>query len=231
MADQVEQALNPPALPPFPAPVPRELRYEVKEIDLSSARDREEVRIPGYEYIQAFCDGPMDGITIRIGRYDADELPLTMIGTVPVAFTTRLYLTNNVASGRSKLTLIMTNSPTFQANAAEDTDNDQAFEQANVHDTAYTTGSDILASDLSPVNVVCTFRIQAQFDTAGVFTAEIDDGSSSVSCKFFDGENLKAGCLYQFDLLVHVGDLINFRFDQNANIDVLRVQELAPGRA
>lgn len=100
------------------------------------------------------------------------------------------------------------------------------LQKAHVHDTAATANTDILASDITPSDPPCLFRIEIQSDTAAVFSAMVDDGSSEVTLKFNGGAQLTAGALYVFDMLVHADDNVNFQLDQNANVDKLTIQEI-----
>lgn len=100
------------------------------------------------------------------------------------------------------------------------------LEKAHVHDTAKSANTDFLAADITPSDPPCLFRIQIQIDTAAVFSAKVDDGSSEVSLEFNAGAQLAAGVLYQFDLFVHTGDLVNFQVDQDVNLDKFIVQEV-----
>lgn len=103
------------------------------------------------------------------------------------------------------------------------------LEKAHVHDTAATTDTDILAADITPSDAPCLFRIMVQTDTAAVFSALVDDGSSESQLKFNGGSDLSAGVLYMFDMLVNEDDEINFQFDDDVNVDKLIVQEILWG--
>lgn len=103
------------------------------------------------------------------------------------------------------------------------------LQKAHVHDTAVLANTDFLASDITPADPVVLFRIHIQLDTAAVFSAKVDDGSSEVSLEFNAGAQLTAGVLYMFDMLIHVDDNVNFQCDQNANIDKFIVQEILWG--
>jgi len=47
-----------------------------------------------------------------------------------------------------------------------------------------------------------------------------------VTVEFNAGASLVANALYIFDMLVHSGDKVNFRYSVNATLLVLRVQEI-----
>lgn len=100
------------------------------------------------------------------------------------------------------------------------------LEKDHVHYEDITANDDILASDLTPSDAPCLFRIMVQMDTAAVFSAMVDDGANEVTLEFNAGAQLTAGALHMFDMLVHSGDLINFQADQNAKLEKLIVQEV-----
>ncbi len=102
----------------------------------------------------------------------------------------------------------------------------QPIEQANEQDTAELANTDILAAALSPSYDPCLFRIMVAFDTAGIFKVKITKGSNSQTLLFNSGANLVANALYIFDHLVHSGDTINYQYSINAQMLVLRVQEI-----
>jgi len=103
------------------------------------------------------------------------------------------------------------------------------LEKANEHNTAETADTDILASALSPTNTPCLFRVMVAFDTAGVFKATITKGGNTQTVLFNGGNGLAANAVYMFDHLVHNGDTINYQYSVNAQLLVLRVQEIIAG--
>lgn len=100
------------------------------------------------------------------------------------------------------------------------------LEKAHVHYEDVTANDDFLATDITPSDPPCLFRIQIQVDTAAVFSAKVDDGANEISLEFNGGSQLTAGALYIFDMLVHSGDEINFQVDQNAKLEQFIVQEI-----
>ena len=100
------------------------------------------------------------------------------------------------------------------------------LQKAHIHDTSVQANTDFLASDLTPSDPVVMFRVQMQSDTAAVFSAMVSDGSTEVTLKFNEGDQLTAGALYIFDLLVHVDDNVNFQVDQAAKIEKFVVHEV-----
>ena len=104
------------------------------------------------------------------------------------------------------------------------------YEQANEQASAEDADEDILDAVLTPIKTPCLFRIMVCTDTAAVFSARITKGANTQTVDFNDSTNLTADALYIFDLLVHSGDTINFRFDADVNMmKVLRVQEITAG--
>jgi len=103
------------------------------------------------------------------------------------------------------------------------------LEKAHVHYEDITANDDILASDITPSDAPCLFRVMVQLDTAAVFSAMVSDGSDEVTLQFNSGSQLTAGAIFMFDMLVHSGDLINFQADQNAKLEKLIVQEILWG--
>lgn len=103
------------------------------------------------------------------------------------------------------------------------------IEKANEHNTAEAANTDILAVALSPKNTPCLFRVMVAFDTPGIFRATITKAGNTQTVSFNNGVNLSANCLYIFDHLVHIGDTINYQYSANAQLMVLRVQEIIAG--
>lgn len=103
------------------------------------------------------------------------------------------------------------------------------LEKANVHNGNINANLDFLAADITPSDYPVLFRIQIRLSAAANFSARIEVGASTLTCHFNGGSNLAASCLYIFDLLVHSGDKVNFRSDQNQNDFLLRVQEITWG--
>ena len=102
------------------------------------------------------------------------------------------------------------------------------IEKANVHNTNKNADTDFLAAALSPSDPPCLFRIQVALTAAAKFRATITKAANTQKVDFNGGNNLSAAGLYQFDILVHDGDTINFQSDQAQNpVMVLRVQEVA----
>ena len=102
-------------------------------------------------------------------------------------------------------------------------------EKANEHNTAELADTDILGAALSPTNTPCLFRVMVTFDAAGIFRATITKGGNTQVVNLNSGNNLIANAVYMFDHLVHAGDTINYRYSVDAQLLVLRVQEIVAG--
>lgn len=103
------------------------------------------------------------------------------------------------------------------------------IEKANEHNTAEAADTNILASALSPTNTPCLFRVMVALDTEGIFRSTITKGGNTQIVAFNAGNNLVTNSLYIFDHLVHSGDTINYQYSVNAQLLVLRVQEIDVG--
>lgn len=101
-------------------------------------------------------------------------------------------------------------------------------ELAVVHNQAVLANANFLTTDLTPVNTPTTFRIQIAMSAVGNLTGRITRGGNTQTLTFnvVPGPALVADGLYMFDLLVHDGDSVNFRYSAAATIRVLRVQEI-----
>lgn len=104
-------------------------------------------------------------------------------------------------------------------------------EKAVVHNTAVGAGADILATALSPTEAdhpVC-FRAMVSFSVIGILSVTITRALNTQVLNLNSGGNLVADALYAFDVLVHSGDTINFRYSAPAILRVMRVQEIKVG--
>lgn len=102
-------------------------------------------------------------------------------------------------------------------------------QKANEHNTAELADTNILGTALSPTYTPCLFRVMVSFNLAGVFKATITKAANVQTVFFNSGASLIGNSLYIFDLLVHSGDTINFRYSVAATLKVLRVQEIPVG--
>ena len=99
---------------------------------------------------------------------------------------------------------------------------------ASQHGVAETANTDILASDITPTNTPCLFRVMVMLETTGVFSAILKSATVSKTLKFNAGNSLLANCAYMFDILVHSGDTVNFQTDTSGNVTI-RAQEIVGG--
>ena len=99
---------------------------------------------------------------------------------------------------------------------------------ASQHGVAETANTDILASDITPTNTPCLFRVMVMLETTGVFSAILKSATVSKTLKFNAGNSLLANCAYIFDILVHSGDTVNFQTDTSGNVTI-RTQEIVGG--
>lgn len=86
-----------------------------------------------------------------------------------------------------------------------------------------------LLSNLTPLTAPTNFRIQVAISIPGNFSAAITNGGNTqiVTFNVVAGPALVAGGVYIFDLLVHSGDTVNFRYNTTGGIiQLLRVQEI-----
>lgn len=89
-----------------------------------------------------------------------------------------------------------------------------------------------LGTDIDPTNTPCTFRIMAGTSIVGIFRTTITNGGDTQVLNFKESVAFVADSLYTFEILVHSGDTINFRFSTTGGtIRVLRVQEIYPATA
>lgn len=104
------------------------------------------------------------------------------------------------------------------------------IEKALVHNTALPAiGASWLATDITPTNTPSTLRIMVAVSIAGNFQARITNGGNTQVVVFntVAGPALVAGGLYEFEMLVHAGDTVNFSYSTTGGtIQILRVQEI-----
>lgn len=99
--------------------------------------------------------------------------------------------------------------------------------RAEEHNVAIAGGVvPILAADIAPLNTPCLFRVTVGFDTAGVFSVTITRAANVQVQHLNHGVVLTVDCLFMFDVLVHAGDTINYRYGVAAQLQTLRLQEI-----
>ncbi|MBW2673758.1 MAG: hypothetical protein JRD89_10155 [Deltaproteobacteria bacterium] len=101
-----------------------------------------------------------------------------------------------------------------------------AIEKVSEHNAAVTAATDILSSDITPSNPPSLFRVMTCFSAAGVFSARVTRDSTTVGVEFNSGSDLIADGLYLFDMAVHDGDSVNFRYSADATMRLMRVSEI-----
>lgn len=80
--------------------------FTTQPIALTTAHTDLEIYIPSQcRFIQAFSDGSLEGVTIKIQDQSNYPVDLSKINTIASGGATRFYLTNDVRAGRSTLTL------------------------------------------------------------------------------------------------------------------------------
>lgn len=90
-------------------------------------------------------------------------------------------------------------------------------------------GDNWLPEDLVPLNFPTTIRIQVAVSVKGIFSAAITNRGNTevVDLNVTSGPELIKDGLYIFELLVHRGDTINFRYSEDGGkIMILRIQEI-----
>lgn len=82
-----------------------ETPFDVEEVDLTSAHSDLLINVPPCQFIQAVCDGSMEGMSVKLARQGAQAILLSECNALPVGNINKLYLTNDVRLGRSLLKL------------------------------------------------------------------------------------------------------------------------------
>ena len=100
------------------------------------------------------------------------------------------------------------------------------YAHANLQNTAELANTNILASDITPTYAPSMLRVMLAIDSAEVFNAIIIRGGVSRTVGFNSNVALVAEALYTFEILVTLGDTINFQVEGNTNVMVMRVQEI-----
>ena len=104
------------------------------------------------------------------------------------------------------------------------------FQLTSLHDVDLPSADENwLEEDIIPIHPPTTFRIQVAVSVPGIFSATITNGGNAqvVDFNVTSGPELIKDGVYVFELLVHKGDTVNFRFSEdNGKIKVLRIQEI-----
>ncbi len=105
----------------------------------------------------------------------------------------------------------------------------QPIDKAVLHNQALPAiGANWLAVDLTPTNVPTNFRINVSSTVAGTLSIAKTRGGVTVveNLNAVPGPILKVDSLYEFNIMVHSGDSINFRYTATGGFMTLRVQEI-----
>lgn len=104
------------------------------------------------------------------------------------------------------------------------------FELISLHDVDLpATNENWFEEDIVPIHPPTTIRIEVAISKTGIFSAAITNGGNTqvVNFNVTSGPELIEDGVYVFELLVHKGDTINFRYSTDSGkIKILRVQEI-----
>jgi len=81
--------------------------FSIYKVDLTTAHTHLQItnQTP-FDYLQVYCDGSLDGISIRMGDQSADPVDLKQMVAIPITTNPRfMYLSNDVRQGRSRITI------------------------------------------------------------------------------------------------------------------------------
>ncbi len=95
-----------------------------------------------------------------------------------------------------------------------------------IHNVAPGATTDIFATDLSPSNPPCLFRIMITVDAVTKLEVDITNGADEQTVILNGNSDLTANAVHLFDILVLKGDTINFQLDSAETILVMRVLEI-----
>ncbi len=88
-----------------PRPPGADKAFYSQEVALTSAHVNLEIAVGDFRWVQFWCDGSPIGITVGIATQD-NTISLEKFSAIPVVSGTKVYVTNDVRSGRSKLLLV-----------------------------------------------------------------------------------------------------------------------------
>lgn len=103
-----------------------------------------------------------------------------------------------------------------------------SIEKATIHNRALPNpaDTDFLVTDITPTSTPCGFIVQISVSIAGIFRSTIINEGNTQIVNFNQAIALTANSLYIFEMLVHDGDTVNFRYSTTGGtIQILRVQE------
>ena len=81
-----------------------------QEIDLTAAHTNLEITIGTFSWVQFFCDGGVNGVKVAVGSQNTNVINLNEFRTIPVVEGQKVYVTNDVRSGRSRLLMVFSRS-------------------------------------------------------------------------------------------------------------------------
>lgn len=102
------------------------------------------------------------------------------------------------------------------------------IQKAFIHNQALPSiGNNFLTTDITPTNTPTLFRIMVGISITGILSVAITNGGDTQVLNFNSGVALGIDNLHLFEILVHSGDVINFRYSTTGGtIRILRVQEI-----
>jgi hypothetical protein len=99
-------------------------------------------------------------------------------------------------------------------------------DEGTIFDQSVTADTDILATKLnivttSPVKITAVgiFTVEVCFDTAGIFSVMVDNGTDTVSGKINASIALRAGEIFTFTKLLPENYNMNFQYNANATLN------------
>jgi hypothetical protein len=211
--------------------------YQPLTISLATARTDLEFQVAGDTFLVTGISG---SASIKFQYNTAASVDLTLVRSINTPFAS-FFLTNTAQAGKT-LTILVGRDAAFVARSLEaikladlnGLDIDPVIKgqfvplaKATQRAVAETGGVDILGADLTPTNNPCLFRVMVMLSVAGVFSAQLKNGGTSV-LNFNGGVALTAGAVYMFDHLMGAGDTVNYQTDVSANV-TLQVQEIVAG--
>ena len=214
--------------------------YAKADIDLTVVRSDAEYNIAGNNLAVVKLDA---ACYIKFNEKSNPKLDLREQREILDAPFYRFFITNDAAAAGSECKLRIGRASLFRVvpvGTTGITDSDRndinpatkelfiPLEKAAIHGTTKVADTDILATDLSPTNTPCLFRIMVMLETAGLFSAMLKNGAVTKKLKLNSGTLLTVDCAYVFDILVHSGDTVNFQTSVGGDV-TMRVQEIVGG--
>ncbi len=85
---------------------------------------------------------------------------------------------------------------------------------------------DILGADIVPTNTPSTCRVAFVTGINTVVKSRVTQGATTVDAYLNDGVALVSGSLYIFDIMWEEGDALNFQFETNGMVQILKAHEI-----